>query len=270
LNHFWTVCFSNRDNRLEGIPLDQQKFVQIGMTKLTSAGPPPSSVESSWWKVRMGLPQKRDSDFHLLSTVATYAEGFSLYGHYTFGLRRIGGDPEHDIAIDPRAPWESDDPPTYKDWKNPENSLVCGLHSRPLYDWLYTQTHMRGLNVEINFITASKEQVQLLQALIHRPGITEIAPFKTFRYNCATLGQLFFEGLLPAGKKVCLPHPLADIPDRIARKINRRFDVVKTVELESHPNPDGEPRTASWKVHPAPDRRKTPEFIALKEVEALN
>lgn len=270
LNHFWTTCFAKRDNRLEGIPLDRQRFLSIGMSQLTGSHPSGSSLNETWWKVRMGLPLESDPNHHLLSIVGTYAEGFAIYGHYSFGLRKIGGDPNSDFAIDPRSPWEEKVPPNFKDWQNKGDYLISGLHVWPLYDWLYTQTHLRGLDVMIHCLSASTEQVRLMRALAERENMKEIAPFEVSRYNCATMGELVFESLLPVGEKISLPHPLADIPDRLARKIDRRFEKVAVVEVESQTEKNGRVRTPNWLVRPAPNPWKTYGFLFLNQVPELN
>lgn len=270
LNHFWDSYFAERDNTLEAITLNRERFLRIGMASLQKENSILDDSESAWWTVRMGLPQEQNSGHHLAAVVGTYAEGFSMYGHFALALRKEGGDPVNDILLDPRAPWEKDEPPTAKDWGRGGEELIAGVHSRNLYDWLYTQTHYRGLIVRAYFVEASVEQVHLIRELDRRDDLQEIARFRTFRYNCATLGEQIFDRLLPIGHDVCRSHPIADIPDRLAKKIDRRFDSVNVIEMGPQGRSSPEERSSDWTTRPAPDREATPEFIALRDDPAIN
>ena len=218
----------------------------------------------------MGLPQEPDEDHHLLTVVVTNTEGGSAYGHFALGLRHRQGRADTDLIIDPRAPWWKKEPPGIKDFGPGNERMIAGLHSRNLYDWLYTQTHFRGQDLSIRMIEISQDQVRLLRAYGERDDLAALAPFRGFRFNCATLGEQVLLGLLPLDVTICRSHPIADLPARLARKADGLFPPVRIISLVGQERTDPDERTADWTTHRAPVRAKTPEFLEIQKQMSIS
>lgn len=270
LEEVWETEFASRRPGWEAIRLDRDRFFRIGRAFLVGETAKLAEIERAWWRVRMGLPQERDPVHHLLVLVATNAEGVSAYGHFALGLRHQEGRPSSDFVIDPRAPWSKREPPSFRDFGPGSASMQAGLHPRNLYDWLYTQTHYRGQEISARVFEVSRDQVMLLRSYEDRTDLEQLAPFRGFRFNCATLGEQVLSSLLPLNEPLCRPHPIADLPTRLARKTENGFSLVRKIRMEARQRRSPEERTSNWTIHRAPIRRQTPEFFQLQRCLAAS
>lgn len=108
LEHFWRPHVARQVSpEFELIEIDRERFLEIGVGQLIGQ-PIDDEPGNAWWRVRMEMPLTPDPDHHLAVVISLWESGISYYGHIAFGLREAGGDVEHDVLFDPRAPWHVD------------------------------------------------------------------------------------------------------------------------------------------------------------------
>lgn len=279
LGHFFDRVFalhakSFQEKRLEleeFVPVDRETFVQLGTRRLLggSSGDPRFDA---WWTVRMGLPQTPDPDHRLLAILLRFdhdGEKQTL-GHFCFGLRKKGGDPDGDIAFDFRAPWNEDRPPTLLEGMNYANKLELAGYTANLYDWLYTQTDYRHCMADIWLLPVSREQVALLRWFDEEVGRLPAGQFKGLRKNCASLGMAYLDRLQPISEPVLLGHGLADIPTVTTKRVIDRWSVGESppVRLENFTHESGREPTTKSEIHRAqPSRARSRAFRRLREAD---
>ncbi|MEM7697818.1 MAG: hypothetical protein AAF236_05380, partial [Verrucomicrobiota bacterium] len=202
--HFHPLGDTRFERRLrldELIPVSREEFVSWSGRRLSGerlADP----LADAWWTIRTGAVQRADQTHDLLlinlHTQFLEPKKKESAGHFCFGIRNRGGDANGDLVFDFRAPWYLDSSPTIPDALNFDNSLQIRAFSANLYDWLYTQTSIRGCYVKIWFVPISVEQRTLLEGIADVDSIHAGGPFKPARKNCASLGLLFLDRLSPA------------------------------------------------------------------------
>ncbi|NNE92677.1 MAG: hypothetical protein HKN23_13605 [Verrucomicrobiales bacterium] len=267
LGHFWDGNF--RDDPIgELIDLDRDLFIEGGTPLLLGeAGSDP--LFRAWWTIRMGLPQTRDPNHQFLVVNLHRDDGELNAGHLAIGIRKIGGDPQGDFILDPRAPWFLDRRATMIEAANVKNKLTNGLFPFNLYDWLYTQAEYRECLNHMWFTPISREQVRILRHVTSRDPLIA-GPFKPFHNNCASLAKATVSRILPFDQPIGREFTIADFPIKDGAHIVERFGgEITFVHLSSRQKPGRKP-TSKSEIHPAPNRAETPDFQALKKVPEIN
>lgn len=252
---------------------DGSQFVRLATKKLMGEKASEPWLDA-WWKVRMGLPQTPDP-MHSLILINLHYDHFEekkSFGHFCFGLRKVGGDAEGDLLFDFRAPWDLDRQPRITEAVNIHNRLVLSANVENLYDWLYSQTEFRHCYVECWFLPISKEQVTLLRHIANRPVAHEAGQFRVFRKNCASLGMGLLHRLQPIGTPVPLGRGVADIPTVAAKNILEQLDDTPPYfRLTNVTHERGREPTAKSTIHKAvPSRATSRAFRLLRTVAEVN
>lgn len=279
LNRFYNkrISLRNRhgsDRRLkleELIPLDKETFRQIGTDRLAgrSTGSP---VYDAWWSVRMGMPLTTSST-HQLAIINLHSDKSRITaGHFTFGYRKRGGDPESDVMFDFRAPWDRDREPYILEGMNFLNTLTIEGTAHNFYDWCYTQTQFRGCFIKFWFVPIAEEQLILLQDFARSGRIHDGGHFKGLKKNCASLGEMFYERILSFDDTVGNRDHIADLPIETAERIRERYTAEPVYcRIENITEELGRERTAKSEVHRAqPSRQESRSFRTLATVPGIN
>jgi len=168
--------------------------------------------------------------------------------------------------FDFRAPWTKDHRPSAADGFNLKNELKISARRENLYDWLYTQTNFRNVHVRLRFVEVHEEQVKLLQAF---SGFQDGGNFRVFRKNCASMGTLFAQRLLPLDVHIAHDLALADLPllasDRSVQMFGGGSMIADVVINNRTVTPTN--RTA---IRVAPDRRASHGYRYLMTIPEIN
>lgn len=270
LNDFWDGKFRNQE-LAEFAPINREVFLKHGTSKLTGKKSDATQLIHDWWNVRMGVPLPISKTYQIVAINIYHDDGGSEVGHFCIGVRKIGGDAENDFVIDLRAPWTEDRAATMAEAINHDNSLINQLIPNNLYDWMWTQSELRGCRNELWFCNVSDAQVRLLQTIPDRDSTIKVGPFRPLKSNCASLGKLIVNRILPFDMPIENCRTIADIPKPVAKKMAKRFGGELTFEiLREHQSEGMEPTSAS-KIHRAqPSRASSIEFLTLKKVPEIN
>ena len=256
----------HRLNMQELIPISQTLFMTSGLKWLENQSTG-NEVLDCWWKVRMGETLTPSKDYTLAFSTILWADSErTSYGHYSFCLRKRGGDPNKDAMFDFRAPWTKDTRPTASDGLNLKNSLKISARRENLYDWIYTQMNFRNVDIRLRFVPIHEEQVKLLQAF---SGFQDGGNFRVFRKNCASMGSLFAQRLLPLDGPLADELTLADLPLLASDRSVAIFgggSMIADVTINNRTTTPSN-RTALRK---APDRKTSHGFRYLLTVPEIN
>ncbi len=257
-----------RMNMEELIPMSRERFFEIGRCRLAgrSSGCPSADA---WWQVRMGQPLSV-SRTHLMAlcSISWDEPDRNNRGHYSFAVRRRGGDPGGDVILDFRAAWDLDRRPTLGEAFNRDDELQLESIRENLYDWLYTQTEHRNCNVSATFTAIHCEQIQLIRAF--GDEARQAGPFRLVQKNCASLGVRFMNRLLPLDQP--LSSPVVDLPLRAIDETAERFGGKRgVVEIADVTEERGNRPSNSNHLRPAkPSREASRPYQILLQVEGIN
>lgn len=253
-----------RLNLGEIIPMNKTLFCQIGACRLagTSSGNP---VHDAWWNVRMDEPMAL-SRSHLIgfSTLRWDDPAKHSHGHYSFCLRQRGGNPTGDQMFDFRAPWTEDRRPRATEGLNIHNRLKISARKENLYDWIYTQSEFRNCDVRIRFVRTYCDQVTLLKAF---NTDLDAGNFRAFKKNCASLGTLFANRLLPLDQRIKGTRGFVDLPYESSDRTVAAFGdaIAEVIVRNATRNPTS--KTALQVLH---QRKSSKGFQALASEPKIN
>lgn len=259
-----------RTNLFEIIPITREDFFSVGKARL-SGKPGSNRVHDHWWKVRMNMSLQRSSTHQFVIINIHTDNQKKTVGHFCFGFRRIGGDPDGDRVFDFRAPWYLDRAPNLMEGLNVKNDLDIKVYNENLYDWCYTQSEYRGCYIDCWFLPVSVEQMTLMRDFISRGGSHEAGKFRGARRNCASLGILFFNRLLPMDEELGVSD-IADLPVRAREKVIGTFRVKPIYyRIENVTDERGREITAKSEIHRAPPTRGSSRpYRLLRSVKGIN
>lgn len=267
LERFWTKHLESCAGE-ELISLTRERFFRIGQGQLLGK-PIDDSLGNAWWKVRMGMPTTEDPEHHLISMATKSPEKF--YRHSVLGVRHRGGQKlDQDYTLDFRVLWDTDRDPSMKDWMNKDGALKLNLNVVPFADWLYTQTHFRGLEVEMRFLEISKEQHMIIDSYSKASKKREFGEFKALRSNCATRGFETLNRLVPIGQEFCQTRLLGDRPIRLLNCGSKGFREVAIVMVPSRAEENGIKPSHRSTFRKAPDPTALPGIRQLAAVAEIN
>ncbi len=257
----------------ELIPMDEEVFVELAREQLLE-GSSSEDVRNAWWTVRMGLPGTPDPGRRLviLNQHFDHNGEKETHGHFCFGIRKEGGDPNEDRVYDFRAPWFEDRNPRLTEAVNLHGRLQLSGFTENMYDWLYTQTEYRNCYVNLWFLPVTQEQVKLLSYFWKRGEPHVAGDFRPFRKNCASLGLLFYDRILPINTELIAARaPSVDLPVAVAEKIVEPVDEAVFYLLPNVTDERGREPTAKSFVHtPQPSRASSRPFRKLATVPGAN
>ncbi|MEM9281119.1 MAG: hypothetical protein AAGA96_04775 [Verrucomicrobiota bacterium] len=258
--------YEKRMNMGELVPMDEETFVEIARRRLLGR-PADQAIHNAWWTVRMGavgIPARG----HRLLIVNIHldkdGEG-ETHGHFCFGIRRNGGDPDGDRLYDFRAPWELVRRPKITEAVNVDDSLQLQGFSENLYDWLYTQTEYRFCYVRMWALPVNREQIALLDAFSRDGAPFQAGPFRPFRKNCASLGALFYDRIRPINEALVTSRgPSIDFPKKVAAEIIETELNPPLLMISNVTDDRGREATASSHIYqPQPSRASSRPFQKL-------
>ena len=267
LDRFWQQHL-REVSYYELITLTESRYRKIGMGQLMGK-PTNDAAGNAWWAVRLGETLTPDQAHHLM-VMTTKAPDVS-YRHFCLGIRKIGSRrPNQNTVIDFRAPWDKDRKPKPKDWMNRDNSLIVQLDVVPLGDWLYTQTHFRGMDVHFRFLRFYQEQRLLLEDFAKNRNQQKYGPFRVASGNCATQGDRIFEKLVPVGEDMCPQRFFADMPSLLSKCVGRRFSQVVELTVDSQTESLGREPTRRSDYHKALNPAALPGIRRIHAAPEIN
>ncbi len=253
-----------RMKMFEMVPMTREDFYEVGRARLSGkAGK--NRVHDAWWKVRMDMPLQR-SRTHQFVMINIHSDiGKDTVGHFCFGLRRKGGDAHEDFTFDFRAPWLLDRGPTLSEGLNLKNELDIQVTTENLYDWIYTQTEYRGCFSKCWFVSVSVEQMIVMRDFIARGGTHQAGKFRGLQKNCASLGVVFFNRLVPLDQEIPVSD-IADFPVKTLQNVIATFsEEPMFVRIENVTEKMGREVTGKSETHRAqPSRASSTAFRRMR------
>ena len=257
----------------EIIPMNEEIFLHTGIPRLLGRQTG-DRVLDAWWKVRMGLPLRPDRTNQLVIVNLHWERPpgkKTTLGHFCFGIRRRGGDPDGDILFDFRAPWPYHRKPRFTEAVNIHNRLKLEIMTFNFYDWLYTQTEYRNCYVNLWFVPVYQEQLILLHQYAEQKNHPNAGNFRVGKKNCASLGAHYLDRILPIGEGIEKRNGPYDFPVHTGQIVVKRF--TNKAHFVKVPNITKKLRTPTAKseLHPAlPSRRGSIPFRFLLKDPAIN
>lgn len=258
----------------ELIPMTEEIFISTGTNRLMGKRASTQLLDA-WWKVRMGMPLRRNYSHQLLIVNQHWErkEGKkTTWGHFCFALRKRGGDPNGDTMFDFRAPWPYDRRARFTEAPNIHNRLKLEGTTVNLYDWFHTQTQYRNCYINMWAVPIHEEQLTLLQALSDRDEKHQAGNFRVGKKNCASMGAHYLDRILPFGEGIERKVELIDLPVKTGQLTVKRFaDKNISVKISNITRKLGRTPTCKSELRPAgPSRATCRSFRLLRNNPEIN
>ena len=269
MNQFYQQFLSKRlqkNDHFELGRLDRDTIIQTGVRRLQGL-PAEDRIANAWWTVRMDqpnpVPESPETPKSVLFLTNNIGPADRLrLGHSSLGIREIGGDPDKDFTLDPRAPTLPSYKTSIRSIVFGDSSLINGVRVYNLWDWIAVQNQDRSVEVQVQVHRLSPAQTILLRDYTQWPEEYTSGVFHVLGNNCAALATQIIDAILPfEGELERSSLPVA-LPSVVNQKAAERFPVIANITFKAPTLASGnEGSVPNFVIKELPDR---PSFYSFR------